>query len=358
MQWVRSNLKDGRLRDALVFLLCFGAAIVLSLLLSRVYDDNNQFSVPVFILVVSLVARFTRGYGWGILASFAGVFCVNYMFTYPFFAFNFRIPGYPLTFAAMLIVSVLISTLTSRVKQQEQLRLEVRMEQMRANLLRSVSHDLRTPLTSIIGISSVLCEEDTLPEEEQRELLREIEREARWLVRITENILSVTRVTGDAVRLHKKPEVVEEVVAGAILKFRRNNQIPVAVDKPEEILLAPMDATLIEQVLVNLFDNAAAHGKSVQRIRVTIGKTEDGVRVSVSDDGVGIPSAILPRVFEGQLAMSGSHSDTHRHMGIGLSVCRSIIQAHGGSIYAKNNTTGGACITFELPAGEEDQDGC
>ena len=333
--------------DALLFSLIFAAAMLLSTALSRLFDDNNQFSIPVFILAVSLIARCTRGYGWGVAASVLGVLCVNVIFTYPYWEFDMSLTGYPLTFAAMLIVSLIISTLTSRVKRQEELRLAMEMEKMRANLLRAVSHDLRTPLTSIIGASSVLMEDDALTPERRRGLLSEINKDARWLARVTENLLSITRVSGGAVRLHLEDEVIEEVVAGAIVKFRRNHpEILVTVDRPEEILLAPIDATLIEQVLINLFDNAAAHGGDVREIRVSIAREGESARVTVADDGAGIPAGALSGLFDGRY-MSGS--DDGRHMVIGLSVCRSILRAHGGNISAENGANGGARLTFHLP---------
>ena len=339
--------KPSVLHDALLFALIFAAAILLSTALSRLFNDNNQFSIPVFILAVSLIARCTRGYGWGVAASVLGVLCVNVVFSYPYWKFDMSLTGYPLTFTAMLIVSLIISTLTSRVKLQEELRLAMEMEKMRANLLRAVSHDLRTPLTSIIGSSSVLMEDEGLTPERRNDLLSEINKDARWLARVTENILSITRFSGGAVRLRTEDEVIEEVVAGAIVKFRRNHpEIAVAVDRPEEILLAPMDATLIEQALINLFDNAAAHGGGVREIRVSIARDGEAARVTVADDGAGIPAGKLPKLFDGS---SMSSSDDGRHMGIGLSVCRSILRAHGGRISAENGESGGARLTFHLP---------
>ena len=343
------------LHDAALFALIFTAAILLSSALSRLFDDNNQFSIPVFILAVSLIARCTRGYGWGVAASVLGVLCVNVVFTYPYWEFDMTLTGYPLTFTAMLIVSLIISTLTSRVKRHEELRLAMEMEKMRSDLLRSVSHDLRTPLTSIIGASSVLMEDEALSPEQRNDLLSEINKDARWLVRVTENILSITRFSGSGVRLHLEDEVIEEIVASAIVKFRRNHpDIAVTVDRPEEILFAPMDATLIEQVLINLFDNAATHGSNVREICVSIVQEGDSAVVTVADDGAGIPKDALAGLFDGR---SFARSDDGRHMGIGLSVCQSIIHAHGGRISAENGANGGARLTFRLPLrkeGEED----
>ncbi len=259
--------------DALISFGILLAATLISLALSKIHDDNNTFSMSLYILAVALIARFTHGYIHGIVASLVSVVCVNTIFTHPFWEFNMSITGYPLTFLSMLLVSLIISALTSQIKRQEQLRYEMEAEKMRANLLRSVSHDLRTPLASILGASSVLMDADASANVNRDEMLRQINREAKWLIRVMENLLSVTRFSGGSVSLKKDTEVVEEIIGSAIVKFRRNNPtISMSVTKPEEILLAPMDATLIEQVLLNLFENVVAHGENASHIEVTIAR--------------------------------------------------------------------------------------
>lgn len=340
--------------DFVILLLIMGGAVGLSLLLSGVNDDNNPFSMAVFILAVVLVARSTRGYVWGIAASLVGTFCVNYIFTYPFWAFDISYPGYPLTMAVMGIVSVIVSTLTTRIKRQEELRFEAESEKMRANLLRAISHDLRTPLAAILGASSALTEQ-RLPEEEQRELLRGIRRDAQWLVRVTENLLSVTRISGGDIKLRTEDEVVEEIIGSAILKYRRETgALPVTVEMPDEILVVPMDAVLIEQVLINLFDNVSAHAEGAGQIWLRVQSQPERISVSVEDDGCGFPEQGLPELLNSvsQRALQ-ERSDGRRSMGIGLSVCRSIIEAHGGTLTVGKSTHGGAAVHFELPREEE-----
>lgn len=342
------------LHDVIFFVLIFVLAILISLWISKYFPAGNDSSIPVFILAVTLIARFTQGYIYGVVASVFGVFCVNYMFTYPYWKFTLSISGYPLTFAAMLAVSVLISTLTTRIKHQEKIRLQAETEKMRANLLRSVSHDLRTPLTSIEGLSSVLLEDADMPVQQRTDLLREINKDARWLTRVMENILSVTRITNQTVSLNRDPEVIEEIVSGAILKFRKNHtRTKISVHKPEEILFACVDATLIEQVLVNLLDNSIEHGKTTTEIDVTIADEGSFIRITIADNGCGIAPAVLPHLFDGTASLHSAQSDDHRNMGIGLSVCKSIIEAHGGVIRAHNYSSGGASIEFTLPAKEE-----
>lgn len=344
------------LRDAGISLLLLLLAIGVCTWLSQAHDDNNPFAVSIFILAVALTAFFTHGYVWGILQSAAGVVCVNWLFTRPFGLFTLSVSGYPLTFATMLVVSVIISTLTSQIKRQEQLRFEAEAETLRANLLRSVSHDIRTPLTSILGASSLILETPDMPAETQRDLVGEIHKDAQWLIRMTENLLSVTKCSGTGVALKTEAEVVEEIVSGAVVKFHRSHpQIPVEVRRPKEIVLARMDATLIEQVLVNLFENAAIHGETTTRIWVDIVPDGEWVHIRVADNGVGFQPSQLPRAFDGYVAHDRSVA-MRRNMGIGLNVCRAIIRAHGGDITANNQKTGGAEITFWLPQ-EEDPHG-
>lgn len=221
---------------------------------------------------------------------------------------------------------------------------------MRANLLRSVSHDIRTPLTSILGSSSALTENSGLSEEDRAELAREIHKDAQWLVRVTENILSVTKFSGSDVHLRKEEEAVEEIIGSAIGKFRKTyGSMPIRVDRPDTTLFVPMDATLIEQVFLNLFENAVLHGKTTRSITVRIMREPSYVCFSVEDDGQGIDPLLLPRIFDEYFSSSSERTDERRSMGIGLSVCRAIIHAHGGDIIAYNNRQGGASIRFRLP---------
>lgn len=344
------------LLQLLIFIVILGLAVLFSLLLARVDDDNNPFAMALFILAVAVIARLTDGYAWGIAASLAGTFCVNYMFTRPFWQFNVTYPGYPLTFAAMLIVSILISALTTQIKKQEQLRAEMEAEKLRADLLRALAHDIRTPLAAITGAASVLQEQD-LPPVEQKEMAAGISHNADWLIRITENLLSVTRVAGENASIRKEEEVLEEIVGSAVLKYRRMaNALPVTADAVSDIVTIPMDGTLIEQVLINLFDNVSAHADGATRIWLHIYPEEDKVSIYVEDDGPGLSLIMRRRLSEGTALLQTGLSDKQRHMGIGLSVCRAIIHAHGGTFYIENSMQhGGAKIGFSLPRKEENR---
>ena len=331
-----------------------GIAALIAFLLQQFVPTDTH--VPLlFVLAVLFVSRFTDGYVYGIAASVLAVIGVNYVFTYPYFEINFALTGYSLTFIAMLAVSMIVSTLTTQIKQQEQIRLEAEKEKMRGNLLRAVSHDIRTPLTSIVGSASgILDNEAILSRERMLELVRDIKDEAQWLIRIVENLLSVTRINGENAHINTEDEIVEEIVGSAVLKFRKRfPEMQVEAVMPKEVLMVPMDGILIEQVIVNLLENSALHGKTTSLIQIVVNSHPGRLCVSVEDDGEGIKENILPVIFEGNLqSREGKEYDSGRNMGIGLSVCMSIVRAHKGDMKAENRSEGGAEVTFWLPMEE------
>lgn len=343
------------LRNAVVTAGLLLAASGFSALLISLGDGGN--AVPlVFVLAVLLIARFTDGYLYSLVATFISVIGVNYAFTYPYFAFNFTITGYPLTFLAMFTVSLVVSMLTDQVKRQSRIKAEADKEKMKANLLRAVSHDLRTPLTSIIGSSAAVLENyDVLTDEAKRDLIGHVREDAQWLVRLVENMLSITRINEGTVKINKTPEAAEEIAAEAVSKFKKRfDALPVRVSVPSALLLVPMDAILIEQVLINLMENVVLHGGTATEIEVRIWREGENACFSVMDDGQGIDKHVLPKLFEELFPHADEmNGDGRRNMGIGLSACMSIVRAHGGNMSAQNRMEGGACVSFTLPMEEE-----
>ena len=325
------------------------------------YSRNSTSVAIIYVLAVMLVARYCTGYIPGIVASVFGVFFVNYVYTYPYMNFSLSIDGYPVTFSGMLIVSIITSTLTTRFKkqsqlinEQEKLLVEAEKETMRANLLRAVSHDLRTPLTGIIGMSKAYLDgADTLPEEEKAEALASIQEDANWLLNMVENLLAVTRIrVGDA-KVTTTPELLEEVVSEAVLRFKKRlPHASVRVQVPEEVLVVPMDATLIEQVIINLLENAAYHSGSQEPIELSVERWPHEVAFFVRDSGRGIDPDRLGTIFDGGGTDSNVSGDSHKGMGIGLSICKTIINAHHGTIEARNREKG-AEFMFTLPLEEK-----
>ena len=186
-----------RWHDALVLAAVLCTAFLIVTGTQQVTGRIDGVASMVFVLAVFLISIYTDGYVWGVVASLIGVLAVNFAFRSPYFAFNFTLPENLFSGMAMLVVSIMTSTLTTRIKKQEQLRMESETEKMRATLLRAVSHDLRTPLTSIYGACSTVIENyDSLEKEQKLKLLGEACSDAQWLNRMVENLLSVTRFDG------------------------------------------------------------------------------------------------------------------------------------------------------------------
>ncbi|WP_313528053.1 ATP-binding protein [Anaerotignum sp.] len=488
-------------KTILVFLIA--TSFALCVVEMNVISDNI---FGVYMLAVAVTSVITNGVIWGILSAVGGVVAVNFFFTYPYFAINFSMAGYPVTFALLLFMSVLTSALTTRVKKAailsatrerraenltemsnallsantlnkimeitldyffesnqcsvvaylgnpsdpkikllktiqphdelifhsplevqiaidsytkneitgivlepkvqnckgtyipistetkvygvigllfespddvlfdtykfsnimvsqtilalerqaieekaQLILLEKEKEKMRSNLLRAVSHDLRTPLTCILGASTTLQEnKDKLDEAIFDQLLSDINHDAQWLIHMVENLLSITKISSEDAKVKKQDEIVEEIVAESVSRIHKrfpNSTIHVSV--PDDLLIVPMDATLIEQVLINLMENAIRHSGTSLPIRLKVSKDGNEAIFTVTDYGKGIDPARLSTIFEGK---NGSISaDSNRGLGIGLSICKTIILAHNGNITAKNHTCGGASFTFVLP---------
>lgn len=486
-----------------ILLFLIATSFALCVVEMKVISDNI---FGVYMLAVAITSVITSGYIWGILSSVGGVIAVNFFFTYPYFALNFSMSGYPITFALLLLMSVLTSTLTTRVKKAallsamresraknltkmsnallsantlnkimettleyffesnqcsvvtylghpanpeiklvklvqsqdelifnsplelqiaidaftkkevcgvvldpkvqnckgtyipiaaenkvygvigllfenadyilldtykfsdimisqtilalerqaveekaQQIMLEKEKEKMRSNLLRAVSHDLRTPLTCILGASTTLREnKDKVNDKIYDQLLSDIHHDAQWLIHMVENLLSITKISGEDAKVKKQDELVEEIVAESISRIRKRFPLStISVSVPEDLLIVPMDATLIEQVLINLLENAIRHSGTSLPVKLNVSKKQNEAIFTVTDYGKGIEPERLATIFEGK--NSSVSPDSSRGLGIGLTICKTIILAHDGTITAKNHACGGASFTFVLP---------
>ena len=468
------------------------ATLINILMLNTVAAASN--AAEIYVLAVLLTSLWTNGFIWGMLASLVGVIGTNYFFTYPYFAINFTISGYPVTFVSMLLVAMITSTLAAGLKEQmsmtkareqktqqlnevsqqllkvqssletaelacrwlcnflgrptrfylepasfiqegeplgkiveaaeaaivqdvfasgdpsisaftytplqsrrkviavvavfskdqppltketedflqlifsqfvmvlerqrledeqQEIVMEKQRERMRGNLLRAISHDLRTPLTGIIGASSAILDNgDKIDPTDTMHLIADINNDAMWLLRMVENVLSVTRIDDDATtNLHKSTEPIEEVVSQAVQKTKKHfPDCKLQVRIPEEFIMAYMDSTLIEQVVINLIENAIRHSASEEPIEVSVEVSSDNqVMFSVRDYGKGIAPEELATLFDGFSARNHDKPDSTRGLGIGLSICKSIILAHDGTIKGENMPDGGARFSFIIP---------
>lgn len=476
-------------------ILC-GATVIGMIFRKLGFPETNI--VVVYILAVLLVARFTQGYVYGILAAVAALLCFNYFFTAPYHTLQVYDPSYMVTFAIMLMTAILTSALTTKDKlltkeaterglenqmlymlssklsdaadietiigimaesasrllqvnagcvyigkhgepvyiqqigeaqihravpdieevreqfsdfrmeyleeeeyftfpingreeilavlrigievSEEKLtekkrllhtmidnvslaleRIEVTIERIedrqnmerereRANLLRAISHDLRTPLSGIMGTSEMLMDM-TEKEDKRQNLLQGIYQDADWLKSLVENILSLTRLQDGQIQIHKEMEAVEEIVECAISHVEKafpDRDIQVVI--PEDFHLVPMDARLIEQVVTNLLENAVKHTTPDQAIEISVAYTDTGVVVSVKDEGEGIAEDDIPNLFRIFYTSKNRLSDVKKGIGLGLTICDTVVKAHGGRIEAHNRKDrSGAEFVFSLP---------
>ncbi len=338
-------------------LLCMGLATGLAFLYYHIVPENSANIALVYILALVIVSRYTLGYLYGIICCLFSVVCINYLFTYPYFTLNFTLTGYPITFIGMATITIITSTLTSHLTVQskilaerEKQLAEAEKEKMRANLLRAISHDLRTPLTGIMGNSSVFLDNyERLTNSEQKDIITNIYHDSNWLLNMVENLLTVTRIQGDNLKINTNEESIEEVIAESLQRlYKRYPDTKIEAQVPEEFILLPMDAILIEQVTLNLLENAVVHSHSTAPITLLVENHPNEVSFTIRDYGVGLPKQMLDNLFDSSTYTSSGASDARRGMGIGLSICQTIITAHHGTLIGRNHPEGAEFI-FTLP---------
>ncbi len=239
-------------------------------------------------------------------------------------------------------------------REKEDAAVLAQNEQLRANLLRTISHDLRTPLTSISGnASNLMTNGADFDEATKQQLYTDIYDDSMWLINLVENLLSVTRMEDGGVELHKDAELMDEVMTEALRHIdRRRTEHTIRVKNENELLLVQMDARLIVQVIINLVNNAVKYTQKGSVIEISVREENHMAVVSVADDGPGIPDEMKPQIFE--LFYTGEHpvTDGRRSMGLGLALCKSIVTAHGGMITVSDADPHGAVFTFTLPVKE------
>lgn len=469
-----------------VTLLVLAGATLLSMLFKNTGFSGTNI-VVIYILSVLIISRMTVGYIYGIIASVLGMFCFNFFFTEPYHTFNVYNENYLLTFVVMLIASILISTLTSKImhsqnaakqrekqsnilfqitsslakagsisdvatvsvrslsnlldcdvscittdreqqlyeeysikkgdrmvdtrklaaaevesetagrfvlpiadgryqygliclpgarisegseeeklissisvqifvamererlaEEREKAKNDAEREKFKSSLLRSISHDLRTPLAGITGVTEMLLY--SLKDENNIKLVQGIYDDSCWLTQMVENILSLTKIQEGKLTVHKQLEAVEEIIGEAVShasKYTDGRSIEIEI--PDNVVFVPMDGKLIEQVLINLINNAVKHTSPSDEINIVVKQAKDKIWFSVIDNGTGMNPRDLSKVFDLFYTEESPRADSKRGIGLGLSICKAIVSAHGGQIIAENNKDGGATIRFYLP---------
>lgn len=239
-------------------------------------------------------------------------------------------------------------------EKQKQISVRMQQERFRANLLRAISHDLRTPLTSISGNAGVLMKNSKVLDEKQKQsIYTDIYDDSMWLISLVENLLSITRIENGKIRLNIQPELLDDVIAEALRHISRNSaQHHITTALSDDLLMAKMDSRLIIQVIINIVNNAVKYTQPGSHIAVTARRDGKAVRVEIADDGPGIPDEAKAKLFDMFYTAGNVRGDDRRGLGLGLYLCRSILRAHGGTIYVKDNVPQGTVFGFTLEAAE------
>ncbi|WP_317321693.1 ATP-binding protein [Subdoligranulum variabile] len=346
-----------RWQDLLVTLLILAAGTAIGNIFWQ-FAFTKANIISVYVLGTLLTSLFTKSYFCGVFSSVVSVLLFNFFFTEPRLTLHAYEKGYPITIAIMLIVSIITVTLAIQnirnIEEKERAALLAKNEQLRADLLRAISHDLRTPLTSISGNAANLLANDTKLEEDTRhQIFLDIYDDSIWLINLVENLLSITRIEDGRMNLRLSTELVGEVIEEALRHTnRQSDEHTIRMDLPDELLLARMDARLIVQVLINLVDNAVKYTPAGSTITVSARAQDGFAAISVLDNGPGIAPEIRPHVFE--MFYTGEHkvADSRRSLGLGLALCKAIVDAHGGTITLADNPPHGCNFTFTVPLGE------
>ena len=263
------------------------------------------------------------------------------------------------TFENSILLSILGECALSlenekNAREKEEAAILAKNEQLRANLLRAISHDLRTPLTSISGnASNLLSNGDSFDDSTKKQLYADIYDDSMWLINLVENLLSVTRIEEGRLNLHITEDLLDDVISEALRHInRQSSEHNITVQTGEDFLFAKMDSKLMVQVIINLVDNAVKYTPKGSNIVITTKKQGANAVVSVADNGDGIPDEMKDRVFDMFYSGANKVADSRRSLGLGLSLCKSIVNAHGGTIEVSDNKPHGTVFTVTLPCGE------
>ena len=265
------------------------------------------------------------------------------------------------SFESSILLSILgecaISLENKKIaREKEESELLAKNEKMRANLLRAISHDLRTPLTSISGnADNLLSNSDGFDSDTKHQIYTDIYNDSVWLTNLVENLLSVTRLEDGNMKLNKSAELIDEIILEALNHInKRSVEHKITVCESDDIMLVDVDARLIVQVIINIVDNAIKYTPNGSEITISTERKDDMISVSIADNGNGIADDIKDKVFDMFYTGANKIADSRRSLGLGLALCKTIISAHGGEITVSDNNPHGAVFTFTLPVKEVD----
>lgn len=331
----------------------------------KAFSLTDTDIIMLYIIAVLVISIITSRILYCLISSIVCVTLFNFLFTYPEFSLSAHGAGYPVTFITMFITAFIAGSLANKLKrntqiakqnakEKEEAALLAQNEQLRANMLRSISHDLRTPLTSISGNASTLISAgSTLDEDAKQQIYTDIYSESMWLIGLVENLLYATRIEDGKMQLRLSVEILDDLVSEAAKHTQRTHPKRIInVEMRDEIIPVVADANLVVQVIINLIDNAVKYSDENSPVTVRVKKETDFAVIAVADFGVGIPESERSKVFDMFYTGGNRSSDSRRSLGLGLSLCKSIVSSHGGTITVSDNNPKGTVVSFTLPLGK------
>ena len=344
------------------------AATVVSLLLDNTGIGKENL-LMIFLIGVLLSTMTTTGYVYGLFTSVVSSLLFNYFFTEPKYTLRINNREDVLLLVFFLLTALIGGFMSSRLRRQaaiarqseknaqlmyeerNKIEIAIESERLKSTLLRSVSHDIRTPLTGIMGASSTIIDNfSSLDENAVKGLAHDINEESARLISTVQNILDMTRITEGTLTLKKDFEAVDDLITQVISRISfMASENRLKVQKPDEIILVEVDGKLFVQVLFNLLDNALKHSGENTIVTLSVSVAGEHIIFEVSDNGRGIDGSLRDTLFDSFTTVPGHSPDQGRGVGLGLTICKAIVSAHGGEITAENNHDGGALFTIKLP---------
>ena len=317
--------------------------------------------ISIYILGILFIASITSHWKYGAISSVVGVLLFNCLYADPIFNFYVYDMQYAITMVVMLIASLITNYIMTSFRHQldremalhslnERIAREAEAERLRANLLRTISHDLRTPLTSISGNADILLSnEEKINPDLRKQLYQNIYNDSEWLINLVENLLFVTRIDNGAMSIHTESEVLQEIIPEALnCLARRAKEHNISLELPDELLAVEIDARLFMQVIINIVDNAIKYAPIRSDIKIRAFQRDSQAVVEVADTGCGISDEDKQKVFEMFYTTNKRSGDSRRGIGLGLPLCQSIVHAHGGTIHIADNDPSGVVVSVTL----------
>jgi len=329
------------------YLISIGFVFIMTLFGEFVKRKLEPTNIVMFYLLVVVIVAILWGQGPVIVTSILSVLLFDFFLVPPYLTLSVDRIQYVFTFIGLLIVGLVISTLASKMREQV---IQRQTEKLQTALLNSISHDLRTPLSSITGSLTALLDNDSgLDDATRKELLETAFEECDRLNRLVGNLLDMTRMEAGALRISRTPCELRDVLGASLEQLKakigsRNINIDISRDFPE----VPMDFSFMMKVFFNLIDNALKYSSADTPIDIKATLFKDKVKIEIKDQGVGIPEGDLKRIFDKFYHVERPQQITET--GLGLSICKGIVEAHSGQITAQNNPDRGATFIIIIPS--------